>query len=55
MALVVISVDRAKLPDHTDEQFEEWVMFCVGQRGGVSMENPLWEIDLEAQVREISK
>lgn len=55
MALVVISVDRAKLPDHTDEQFEEWVMFCVGQRGGISMGNPLCDLDLEARVREISR
>jgi len=32
----------------TDEQFQEWVEYCLGYRGGVSMENPLHEYDLEA-------
>jgi len=52
MALVVLSVDRDKLPEHTDEQFEEWVRFEVGDRGGMSADNPLQQ-DLEAEVREI--
>ncbi|MGY4028269.1 hypothetical protein ACW5WQ_20350 [Aeromonas rivuli] len=55
MALVVISIDRDKLPSHTNEQFEEWVMFYVNQRGGISNQNPLADVDLEAMVREISK
>ena len=55
MALIVISVDRASLPSHTDDQFEEWVEFNVGHRGGVSLDNPLAYIDMEARVREISK
>ena len=52
MALVVISIDRESLPDHTDEQFEEWVRFEVGDRGDLSGDNPLQQ-DLEAVVREI--
>lgn len=32
----------------TDEQFQEWVEYCLGYRGGMSMENPLHEYDLEA-------
>jgi len=55
MALVVMSIDRDKLPAHTNEQFEEWVMFQVGQRGSVSMENPLHDLDMEATVREFSR
>lgn len=55
MTLIVISVDRASLPSHTDDQFEEWVEFNVGHRGGLSEDNPLADIDMEARVREISK
>lgn len=53
MALVVISIDRDKLPEHTREQFEEWVRFSVGDVGGLSRGNPLSDYDLEATVREI--
>jgi len=52
MALVVISIDRETLPAHTDEQFEEWVRFEVGDRGDLSVDNPLQQ-DLEAIVKEI--
>lgn len=52
MALVVISIDRDKLPPHTGKQFEEWVKFCVGAIGAISMENPLHDLDMEATVRE---
>jgi len=55
MALVVISIDRDRLPANTDEQFEEWVMFQVGQRGSISMDNPLHDLDMEATVREFSR
>jgi hypothetical protein len=51
MALIVISVDRDKLPTHTDAEFEEWVRFEVGDNGDISTENPLWKEDLEARVR----
>ena len=54
MSLVVISVDREKLPEHTQEQFEEWVKFNVGALGGISAKNPLHDIDIEARVQEIS-
>lgn len=32
----------------TPEQLREWVEFGVGYRGGISMDNPLHEYDLEA-------
>lgn len=35
--------------DCTEEQFEEWVYAELGYRGGVSLENPLCEYDLEAE------
>lgn len=54
MALVVMSIDRESLPQHSAEQFEEWVKFCVGELGGISMENPLSDYDITAKVREIS-
>ena len=53
MALVVISIDRDKFPNHTDAQFKEWVEYKVGQGGGISLKNPLHEYDIEATVREI--
>ena len=53
MALIVISVDREKLPPHTDEEFEEWVRFELGDNGSISTENALWKEGLEARVREI--
>lgn len=40
MSLVVISIDRSKLPEHTSEQFEEWVKFNVGDTASISMETP---------------
>lgn len=55
MSLVVISIDREKLPEHTQEQFEEWVKFQVGHLGGMEMSNPLHVFDLEAEVMEISR
>jgi hypothetical protein len=55
MALVVISIDRSRLPPHTDEQFEQWVMFCIGERGSIEVSNPLHDLDLEARVREIGR
>ena len=35
--------------DCTDEEFKEWVEFCVGYMGGMSMENPLHEYSLEVR------
>lgn len=32
----------------TDAQFEEWVKFELGYTGGMSIENPLHEHELEA-------
>ena len=55
MALVVISIDRDKLPEHTDEEFEQWVIFKVGDFVSLSREHPLLHFDLDATVREISR
>lgn len=38
----------------TDEQFQEWVEFCLGYVGSISTENPLHEYDLEAKSVDIS-
>ncbi len=51
MTLIVITVDRDLLPEHTDEQFEEWLRFEIGDRGEMSAENPLTQ-DLEAELKE---
>lgn len=53
MALIVLSVNRDKLPPHSDDDFEQWVKYQVGQVGHIDLENPLDDIDLEATVREI--
>ncbi len=53
MATITLDVDRSKLPPHTDEEFEAWVKFCVGERGGLDMSNPLSDLDMEATVRYI--
>jgi len=54
MSLIVISVDRSKLPKHTKAEFEEWISFNVGAIFSISLKNPLYDIDLESTVREIS-
>jgi hypothetical protein len=33
----------------TDEQFREWVYFCLHYMGSISNENPLSDYDLEAK------
>ena len=53
MAIVSLEIDRDALPQHTDEQFEEWVMFCIGQRGGIEMTNPMSDMDMDARVRSV--
>lgn len=53
MTDIVISVDRSKLPAHTDEEFEAWVMYNVGEIGGLPLVNHLSDIDMEASVCEI--
>jgi len=53
MTLIVISVDRENLPAHTDQEFEEFVRFQVGDRGAISLSNPLNNISMEAEVKEI--
>lgn len=53
MTLIVISVDRDKLPKHSKIEFEEWVSYKVGAIFSMSLDNPLADIDLESQVQEI--
>lgn len=50
MAIVKIKVDRESLPKHTDEEFEEWISFCVGAAGGMKMTNSLQGHDLDRTV-----
>jgi len=54
MSQIVLNVDRNKLPEHTDEEFEAWIKYEVGQLGGLSLDNPMSDIDLEATVQDIS-
>ena len=54
MALIVISVDRYRLPDCKDEEFKEWLAFELGESMQMSLDNPLVDIDIEAEIREIS-
>ncbi len=53
MSLIVISVNRDKLPKHSKVEFEEWISFKVGAIFSMSLKNPLCDIDLESTVREI--
>lgn len=39
--------------DCTEEQFQEWIEYCTGNRGGISMENPLWDCEMEAETVDI--
>ena len=55
MALVVLSIDRDKLPHHTDEDFKEWLGFHLGDYEGVAESNPLREVKVKAEIREISR
>lgn len=49
---MVISIDRDHLPPHTEDEYEAWVKFCIGQTGGISIKNPLHDLDMDAIVRE---
>lgn len=49
MRKIIIEVDETGLPEHTDEDFEEWVKYCVGYYGGIKTENPLGDHELEAE------
>ena len=54
MSLIVISIDREKLPPHTDEDFEEWVKFWVGEFDVLKDDNPLGDSHgMDAKVMEI--
>ena len=37
----------------TDLQYEEWVRYEIGDIGGIAMDNPLSQQDMEAEIREI--
>ena len=52
MSIVVISVDRSHLPLHTEDEYEEWVKYCVGDKTDIDIKNPLIELDMEAVVSE---
>lgn len=54
MQQVLIGIDRDGLPSHSDEQFEEWVQFCVGHRADIDTDNPLSDLDLTGVVINIS-
>lgn len=49
MERVTIEIDRSDLPPHTDDEFEEWVRFCVGYQADIDSDNPLSDMDMTAQ------
>lgn len=49
MERVTIEIDRDDLPTHTDDEFEEWVRFCVGYQADIDSTNPLSDMDMTAQ------
>ena len=53
MALIVIDVDRGYLPAHTEEEFVEWVKYSVGDTGTIPITNPLSEVEMYSEVKEI--
>jgi hypothetical protein len=53
MEQVTIGIDRDSLPTHSDEQFEEWVRFCVGHQADIESDNPLSDMDMSARVLNI--
>ena len=53
MSLVVISVDRDALPEHTDEHFKEWAHYEIAKNGSISHSNPLYDIDINITIKEI--
>lgn len=53
MSLVVISIDREQLPPHTDEDFEEYVKFWVGEFDVLKDDNPLGDCGMNAKIMEI--
>jgi len=50
MSTITISVNREKLPPHSDYDFEEWVRFNVRDQFQISLSNPLEPIELESTV-----
>ena len=53
MEQVTIGIDWGSLPPHSDEQFEEWVRFCVGHQASIECDNPLSDMDMSALVLNI--
>ncbi len=53
MTLVVLNVDTEVLPVCTDTEFADWVRYQVGHSCQLSLNNPLSDYDLEADVLEI--
>lgn len=45
--LISAEIDRSGFPEHTSEQFMEWLEFVLGARADLNMENPLFEVELE--------
>lgn len=48
MKSVVATIFLTPPVDATDNQIQEWVEYCTGYRGSISMDNPLNQYDLEA-------
>ena len=52
MSIIVISIDRSHFPPHTEDEYEAWVKYQVGDADDIDMKNPLLEWDIDAKVME---
>ena len=43
---ISVTIQRDRLPTHTDEQFREWAMWASGCGASISCDNPLSECEL---------
>lgn len=55
MTLIVININKSKLPQHTKEEFKEWIMFEVGHEGAMSTKNPLSDEQLKSNIFSIGE
>ena len=48
MSTYTVTFEVTPPVDATSDQVEEWVKFQIGNMGGMSLENPLSDYDLES-------
>lgn len=43
---ISVCIQRHEMPQHTEEQFEEWAQWACGCRSDIKMDNPLVDCEL---------